>query len=71
MKKKATRKKASQLRKRIATHAADARFSGAKVSWHEMSDAPKHQLHEQETDLIGAYFWEHRTAPKYQYRNKE
>ena len=61
---------ASQLRTRIASHAKDSRFGNEFVSWYGMPNLPKHQLHEQETDLIGAYFEEHVTAPTYQYRPK-
>jgi hypothetical protein len=55
------------LKSRIRTHANDARFRGADVSFHVLPEAAPHQLKERETDLIGAYFGSTGLCPKHQY----
>ena len=56
----------SNLQARLRAHYRSTK-EWTEAAWVVMPDAPRHHRLERETDLIGAFFLEHRRPPKYQY----
>jgi hypothetical protein len=61
----------ADLSKRLKAHARRHEEEALLASWHEVPVAVKHQLHELESDLIGAFFWEYRHPPVLQYQGSQ
>ncbi|MFT5051625.1 MAG: hypothetical protein ACI8QZ_003044 [Chlamydiales bacterium] len=55
------------LKSRLSTHRRKPAFADSLVSWSEMVNAPKHQLHEREADLVGAFYKKYGHPPLHQY----
>jgi hypothetical protein len=60
----------ADLRQRLKSHAKNNSDGTLLASWHEFPAAAKHQLHELETDLIGAFYLEYQLPPMLQYTDK-
>ena len=60
----------ADLHQRLNTHSKTYDGQSLLASWHESSSTAKHQLHERESDLIGAFYLEYERPPMLQYADE-
>jgi hypothetical protein len=60
----------ADLQQRLKAHAKTYDGQSLLTSWHKTSSPAKHQLHELESDLIGAFYLECERPPMLQYTDK-